>query len=186
VGTPNKIAGLLTEDKGSDSGLVPNQLPRISEIARQRRSFHQVNGPWFATDGMRRLVENDRVLSLARRLCFTITFMAASKVAIKRNLEIYERQARICKAFAHPGRLQILDVLGQGERGVSELQEALGISKTRMSQHVSILKSAGVLATRREGKQIYCSLAMPEVKQACQLIRKVLQAQTAASHRLGA
>jgi DNA-binding transcriptional ArsR family regulator len=109
--------------------------------------------------------------------------MAASKVAVKRDTEIYERQARICKAFAHPGRLQILDLLGQGERGVSELQEALGVSKTRMSQHVSILKSAGVLATRREGKQIYCSLAMPEVKQACQLIRKVLQAQIAASHR---
>ena len=109
--------------------------------------------------------------------------MTASKI-IKRDTEIYERQARICKAFAHPGRLQILDLLGQGERGASELQEALGISKTRISQHLSILKSAGVLATRREGKQIYCSLAMPEVKEACQLIRKVLQAQIAASHRL--
>jgi DNA-binding transcriptional ArsR family regulator len=111
--------------------------------------------------------------------------MAANKVATKRDTEIFERQARICKAFAHPGRLQILDLLGQGERGVSELQEALGISKTRMSQHVSILKSAGVLTTRREGKQIYCSLAMPEVKQACQLIRKVLQAQIAASSSPG-
>jgi DNA-binding transcriptional ArsR family regulator len=111
--------------------------------------------------------------------------MAANKVATKRDTEIFERQARICKAFAHPGRLQILDLLGQGERGVSELQEALGISKTRMSQHVSILKSAGVLTTRREGKQIYCSLAMPEVKQACQLIRKVLQAQIAASSLTG-
>jgi len=110
--------------------------------------------------------------------------MAVNRVQIKRDTEIYERQARICKAFAHPGRLQILDLLGHGERGVSELQEALGISKTSMSQHLSILKSAGVLATRREGKQIYCSLAMPEVKQACQLIRKVLQAQIAASHRL--
>ena len=100
------------------------------------------------------------------------------------EMEIFERQARICKAFAHPGRLQILDLLGQGERGVTDLQEALGISKTSISQHLSILKSAGVLATRREGKQIYCSLAMPEVKQACQLIRKVLQAQITASHRL--
>ncbi len=99
-------------------------------------------------------------------------------------MEIFERQARICKAFAHPGRLQILDLLGQGERGVSELQEALGISKTSISQHLSVLKSAGVLATRREGKQIYCSLAMPEVKQACQLIRKVLEAHIAESHRL--
>ena len=103
---------------------------------------------------------------------------------MERDTEIFERQARICKAFAHPGRLRILDLLGHGERGVSELQEALGISKSSISQHLSILKSAGVLSTRREGKQIYCSLAMPEVKQACQLIRKVLQAQIADSHRL--
>jgi DNA-binding transcriptional ArsR family regulator len=134
--------------------------------------------------GMHCLAERDRLLGLERSHSSTIKGMAASKVAIKTDKEIFERQARICKAFAHPGRLQILDLLGHGERGVSELQEALGISKTRMSQHVSILKSAGVLATRREGKQIYCSLAMPEVKQACQLIRKVLQAQIAASHRL--
>jgi DNA-binding transcriptional ArsR family regulator len=110
--------------------------------------------------------------------------MATNRVQINKDTEIYERQARICKAFAHPGRLQVLDLLGRGERGVSELQEALGISKTSMSQHLSVLKSAGVMATRREGKQIYCSLAMPEVKQACQLIRKVLQAQIAVSQRL--
>ena len=103
---------------------------------------------------------------------------------MKKDTEIFERQAQICKAFAHPGRLQVLDLLGQGELGVSDLQGALGISKTNISQHLSILKSAGVIATRREGKQIYCSLAMPEVKQACQLIRKVLQAQIVASHRL--
>lgn len=100
------------------------------------------------------------------------------------NKEIFERQARICKAFAHPGRLQILDALGDGEKGISDLQSALGISKTGMSQHIAILKSVGVIMTRRNGKQIYCSLAMPEVKQACQLIRKVLHAQITGSHRL--
>jgi DNA-binding transcriptional ArsR family regulator len=98
--------------------------------------------------------------------------------------EIFERQAQICKAFAHPGRLRILDLLGKGERGVSELQRELGISKTSLSQQIAILKSAGVLSTRRNGKQIYCSLAIPEVKEACQLIRRVLRAQIAASHRL--
>lgn len=100
------------------------------------------------------------------------------------DAEIFERQARICKAFAHPARLQILDLLGQGEYGVSQLQEAMGISKTGISQHLAILKSAGVLSTRRNGKQVLCSLAMPEVKQACQLIRKVLEAHIAESHRL--
>ncbi len=101
-----------------------------------------------------------------------------------REAEIFERQAHICKAFAHPGRLQILDLLGQGERGISQLQEALGISKTNMSQHLAILKSVGVVTTRRNGKQIYYSLAIPEVKEACQLIRKVLEAHIAKSNRL--
>jgi ArsR family transcriptional regulator len=98
--------------------------------------------------------------------------------------EIFERQALICKAFAHPARLRILDLIGNGERGMSDLQEKLGLSKTNISQQISVLKSAGVLVTRRNGKQIYCSLAIPEVKQACQLIRGVLRAQIAASHRL--
>jgi DNA-binding transcriptional ArsR family regulator len=110
--------------------------------------------------------------------------MAVNKIALKRNPEIYERQARICKAFAHPGRLQILELLGEGERRVAELQQSLGISKTGISQHMAVLKSVGVLSTRREGKQLYCFLAMPEVKQACQLVRKVLDAQIAASQRL--
>lgn len=99
--------------------------------------------------------------------------------------EIFRRQAEICKAFAHPGRLRILDLLGSGERGASELQRELEISKTNLSQQISILKAAGVVSTRRDGKQIYCSLAIPEVKHACQLIRGVLRAQIAASHRLG-
>jgi len=108
----------------------------------------------------------------------------AAKRKSAMNKEVFELQARICKAFAHPGRLQILDSLGSGEKGISDLQTELGISKTGMSQHVAILKSVGVVTTRRNGKQIYCSLAMPEVKQACQLIRRVLHAQISGSHRL--
>lgn len=110
--------------------------------------------------------------------------MSAGTVKASNNKEIFERQARICQAFAHPARLQILDLLGNGEQRVSELQGTLGISKTRISQHLTILKSAGVLSTRRNGKQVLCSLAIPEVKQACQMIRKVLEAHIVESHRL--
>jgi len=78
----------------------------------------------------------------------------------------------------------MLDLLGQGELGVADLQDTLGISKTSMSQHLAVLKAVGVVNTRRDGKQIYCSLAIPEVKQACQLIRKVLHAQITESHKL--
>lgn len=100
------------------------------------------------------------------------------------EFEIYERQVQICKAFAHPMRLKMLDLISEREIGVTEIQQELGITKANVSQHLSILKAAGVLTTRRDGKQVLCSLAFPEVRQACHLIRKVLQSQLTASRRL--
>lgn len=98
--------------------------------------------------------------------------------------EVFERQARICKAFANPTRLQILDCLGRRDWVASDLQTKLGISKANLSQHVAILKAAGIVGTRREGKQVYFSLLMPEVKSACRLIRDVLRAQILNGQRL--
>ena len=98
--------------------------------------------------------------------------------------EIYEMQVRICKAFANPTRLRMLDLLGKREYTVAELQSELGITTPNTSQHLSLLKAAGVVGTRRVGKQIYCSLAIPEVKQACTLIRNVLKAQIDRGRRL--
>lgn len=97
---------------------------------------------------------------------------------------IYEMQVRICKAFANASRLRMLDLLSKQEHTVSQLQEELGITTANVSQHLAILKGAGVVATRREGKQIFCSLAIPEVKSACQLIRDVLRAQVRNDKRL--
>jgi DNA-binding transcriptional ArsR family regulator len=90
----------------------------------------------------------------------------------------------LCKAFAHPTRLHLLDLPGRGERGVGKLQNELGVTKANISQHLTILKSAGVVITRRSGKQVYAALAIPEVKQACQLIHKVLRTQLRKQHRL--
>jgi DNA-binding transcriptional ArsR family regulator len=97
---------------------------------------------------------------------------------------IYEKQVNICKAFANPIRLRILDMIAQRPYAASELQEQLAISKANLSQHMTILRAAGVVITHREGKQVYCSLAIPEVKQACQLIRNVLRAQIRCGQQL--
>lgn len=91
--------------------------------------------------------------------------------------QIFERQANMCKAFANPTRLRLLDILGTGEHSVADIQEKLGISKANLSQHLAVLKSTGVVIARREGKHVLCSLAMPEIKQACQLIQNVLRIQ---------
>jgi DNA-binding transcriptional ArsR family regulator len=97
---------------------------------------------------------------------------------------IYEKQVNICKAFANPIRLRILDLIAERPYAASQLQEELAISKANLSQHMTILKAAGVVATHREGKQVYCALAIPEVKQACQLIRNVLRAQIRTGQQL--
>lgn len=106
------------------------------------------------------------------------------KSASALDLRIYERQASICRAFAHPTRLHLLDLLGRGEWACSDLQKRLGVSKTNLSQHVAILKSSGVVVTRREGKRVFCVLAIPEVKQACRIIRDVLRGQIRSSRDL--
>jgi DNA-binding transcriptional ArsR family regulator len=100
--------------------------------------------------------------------------------------EVFERQARICKAFANSTRLRLLDLLGQRDWAASELQKRLGISKSNLSQHVAILKAAGIVASRRNGQAVYFSLTMPEVKSACRLIRDVLRAQIREGRRLSA
>lgn len=97
--------------------------------------------------------------------------------ASKTDRLIYQRQSQICKAFANPVRIQILDMLGHRERYVSELLDEIGISKPNLSQHLAILRNAGVVATSRVGKQLSCTLTMPEVKSACELIRNVLRKQ---------
>lgn len=104
----------------------------------------------------------------------------------KRQLEeeLYERRAGICKAFANPVRLKILDLVAQRSRPVSELHQRLGISEANLSQHLAVLRGAGVISTRRTGKQVHCYLALPEVKRACALISDVLRAQVKNGQRL--
>lgn len=95
----------------------------------------------------------------------------------KIDREVYVLQSRICKAFANPIRLELLDLLAARDWFASDLQDRLGISNPNLSQHLAVLRSAGVIRTRREGKQLLCSLAMPQVKSACQIIRDVLRTQ---------
>ncbi len=97
--------------------------------------------------------------------------------------QAYERQAVICKAFANPTRLHLIDLLIKGDRWAAELQEGLGISKANLSQHLAVLKSAGVVATHRQGKQLSCGISMPEVKQATTLLRNMLKSQIRENRR---
>jgi len=78
----------------------------------------------------------------------------------------------------------MLDMLGRGEHRLSTLQKEMGVSRANFSQHLAILKAAGVVTTRRQGRVVFCALALPEVRQACHLIRQVLRSQIRRQHKL--
>lgn len=87
---------------------------------------------------------------------------------------IYELQAELCAALASPVRLHILDLLSDGEKTATELLEILEIPKANLSQHLAVLKDAGILKARKKGLYQYISLAIPKIKDACSLVRTLL------------
>ncbi len=93
------------------------------------------------------------------------------------NKRIFELQAEVCKTLTNPKRLEIIHALKEGEKNVSELVEILGIPKANVSQHLSVMKNKGILKARREGVNIYYSIANEKVVQACNLMREVLTEQ---------
>ena len=67
-------------------------------------------------------------------------------------------------AFANPTRLRILERLGQvGEESVSDLAQHLRMSQPRISWHLRMLRVGGVVRTRRDGRQVYCSLDVENI-----------------------
>ena len=89
--------------------------------------------------------------------------------AFKANL--YEQFALVGKALASPARLELLDLVGQGERNVEELALEVDLSVANASQHLQVLRRAGLVELRRDGKFSYYRLAGKEAFKAWQSIR---------------
>ena len=79
------------------------------------------------------------------------------------KLRIYEQFARLGKALAAPGRLELIDLLVQGERSVDALAKEAQMSIANASQHLQVLLAAHLVDTRREAQRIYYRLASPAV-----------------------
>jgi len=81
------------------------------------------------------------------------------------------RAALIGRALADPKRLCVLETLAAGEASVSELSSCVGCHVPNMSQHLAVLRSAGLVTTRRDGSTVYYRLADPRVLEAYRLIQ---------------
>jgi DNA-binding transcriptional ArsR family regulator len=88
----------------------------------------------------------------------------------------YETWARVVKAMAHPTRMFIVDELSRaGERCVCELTEMVGADISTVSKHLSVLKSAGILADDKRGNQVYYRLRVPCILDFFRCVESVLE-----------
>jgi len=95
------------------------------------------------------------------------------------KLRIYEQFARIGKALAAPGRLELIDLLVQGERPVDALAKEAQMSIANASQHLQVLLAAHLVETRRDAQRIYYRLASPAVIELWLALRHTAEQQLA-------
>ncbi len=88
--------------------------------------------------------------------------------------KVFQRQALLMKALANPKRLEVAQLLSQGQLTVSQMERMLGIRQANISQHLMVLRRQGVVVTKRRGKEIYYSLAHPNFTRALELVRAIL------------
>ena len=82
-----------------------------------------------------------------------------------------QRFALVARALGDPKRLCVLESLSAGERSVGDLSKEVGCQVPNMSQHLAVLRSAGLVDTRRDGNTVYYRLADPKVLEAYRLIQ---------------
>ena len=83
------------------------------------------------------------------------------------------RSAAVARALGDPKRLCVLESLAAGEVSVGDLAMRVACQVPNMSQHLSVLRAAGLVAARRDGNTVYYRLSDPRVLEACQLLMSI-------------
>jgi DNA-binding transcriptional ArsR family regulator len=84
-----------------------------------------------------------------------------------------DRRALIARALADPKRLCVLESLADGERSVRDLSRRADCQIANMSQHLAVLRHAGLVTTRRVGSTVYYRLSDPRVLEVCRLLQEL-------------
>ena len=89
--------------------------------------------------------------------------------------EITILQAEVLKTLASPRRLEILHALASGPMEVGRLAQRVGATQPNASQHLAVLRSAGLVDAERDGREVRYRLSDPDVMVACGVMRTVLE-----------
>jgi rhodanese-related sulfurtransferase len=102
------------------------------------------------------------------------------------KIALFDEFARVGRALASGRRIELLDVLANGERTVEVLASEVGLSVANASQHLQVLRQAGLVASRRAGTSIHYRLAEPEAFELWRTLRTLASARLAEVERLAA
>jgi DNA-binding transcriptional ArsR family regulator len=91
------------------------------------------------------------------------------------NSDLNILQADICKAIAHPTRIQILNLLRDGEKCVCEIFPALEIEQPNVSRHLAILKKEGIVSSRKDGLKVIYRVNDERIFQMLDIITAMLR-----------
>lgn len=86
-----------------------------------------------------------------------------------------EIRSEVIKAMAHPVRLMVIELLKEGEKSFSELMKYFDIDKSTLSKHISVLKAAGIVSSRREGLETIFHLQVPCVTEFFSCVTAVIE-----------
>ena len=92
------------------------------------------------------------------------------------DVDRFRAAAAICRALTDPKRLALLHQLRDGERSAGALATDLGCTLANASQHLAVLRHAGLVTSRRDGTSIHYRLAVPEILDACDTVTRLAQA----------
>jgi ArsR family transcriptional regulator len=88
--------------------------------------------------------------------------------------DVYRLQVEVLKTLANVRRLEIIHLLADGPREVSRLAEEMGVSQPNVSQHLALMRAAGVVEADRDGREVRYRLSDPAIIVACEMMRGVL------------
>jgi DNA-binding transcriptional ArsR family regulator len=102
---------------------------------------------------------------------------------LKRQL-LFEKQAEVAKAIAHPLRIAIIDFLKDGEQCVCDIAEHIGSERSNVSRHLAVMVNAGVLDYRKEGLKVIYKLKTPCILEFFSCVSRVLKQQARDNQKL--
>lgn len=91
------------------------------------------------------------------------------------TIQRFRLHAEVCKVLTDPKRLMILDALRYGDRSVGALATAIGVTLPNASQHLAVMRAAGLVTGRRAGTTISYRLAEPSIVEACDVIHRIVE-----------